>query len=189
MGTTLSVVNDTDCRWSCRLGPDEAAVDVFAKVATAVGIAASVIATAGQAAPLAATLVANGVTSVVGISTAGAATITTAAAGAAGAAKAIDIAIAISASCTAAAAEEMKKKGYVDINPGSRFNWNDLSASLWQQCHCTRTWYDAVQEEVVTEHVFMRPIFSAAEVGKTAEHCIQWWKNKGGHFTVERKRI
>jgi hypothetical protein len=60
----------------------------------------------------------------------------------------------------------------VGIDPGSRFNWNDHPASLMQQCHCTRTWYDAVRKEILIEHVFMRPIFSAAEAGKTAEHHI-----------------
>jgi len=92
----------------------------------------------------------------------------------------------ISNKATAAANKELKKKGYVTIEPGSHHDWNDLPASLWQQCHCTRMWYDAVNRQVVTEHIFMRPIFSANLVGETAFHNIQWWKDKEGHHTVER---
>lgn len=35
--------------------------------------------------------------------------------------------------------------------------------------------------------IYMRSIFSGSRAGKTAKHHIKWWRDKPGHFTVERK--
>jgi hypothetical protein len=188
MGATLSIVNDTNCAWSCKIGPDQAAMDIFATTAMAVGVAVAVVATAGNAALLASALAANGVTHILGISTAAATSVTTAAASAAIAGKLILTAVDLSAKCSKAAAKELEKEGYVTIEPGSCFNL-DLPTSLWQQCHCTRIWYDAVNRQVVTEHIYMRPIFSAALVGETKSHRVDWWKQKPGHFSEDRKDV
>lgn len=188
MGATLSVMNDTDCEWSCKIGPDQAALNVFATTATAVGIAATVVVSVGQTAPLAGALVANGVTHVLGVSATSAAAVATAAASAAAATRAVSIAVVISERVAKLVTKELEKSGYTTLKPGDRLKVI-LPASLWQQCHCTRTWVDTEERQIVTEYIYMRPIFSAALVGQTKTHAIDWWKHKKGHHTVDRNII
>ncbi|KAG2985611.1 hypothetical protein PC128_g5076, partial [Phytophthora cactorum] len=64
MGSYLSIANNTDDPWTCKIGPDEAALKIAGIAISVVGTLATVIGTAGAAAPVASALAANGVVSV-----------------------------------------------------------------------------------------------------------------------------
>ncbi|KAG3226846.1 hypothetical protein PC129_g2566, partial [Phytophthora cactorum] len=53
MGSYLSIANNTDDPWTCKIGPDEAALKIAGIAISVVGTLATVIGTAGAAAPVA----------------------------------------------------------------------------------------------------------------------------------------
>ncbi|KAI9996572.1 hypothetical protein PInf_014304 [Phytophthora infestans] len=125
MGSYLSIVNNTDDPWTCKIGPDEAALEIAGVAISVVGTLASALGTGGVA-PVASALAANGV-----------------------------------------------------IAPGEKHQWGKMSLSLWQQGTCVRT--TIVDEKtVITDTLYMRPIFSGATDNSNLDHEIQFWIDKFG---------
>ncbi|KAL3685378.1 hypothetical protein R1sor_003400 [Riccia sorocarpa] len=152
MGSYCSILNDTEDNWSVKLGSDEAAIQISTWTFTAVGIAATAIATAGASAPLMTSLAANGVINVLGVSTG------TLMAGSAVAA----------ALPTAGLAGEKKTYG-------------KMALSLWQQGTCCRTRVNPDNaKEILVEKLYMRPIFSGPTDNSDNVHTIQHWLDKRG---------
>ncbi|POM77269.1 hypothetical protein PHPALM_5372, partial [Phytophthora palmivora] len=74
MGSYLSIVNNTEDPWTCKIGPDEAALKIAGIIVSVISAAVTVIGTAGAAAPVVSALAANGIISVFGVSTSALAT-------------------------------------------------------------------------------------------------------------------
>ncbi|EFJ31824.1 hypothetical protein SELMODRAFT_439768 [Selaginella moellendorffii] len=172
MGSYLSVYNNTTDTYVVKVGPDQAAV----RIATIVGSIVSLIGGAGAA--LTTRLVANGVVRVFGVSTRTIAAATTAAARISIPTTVVGSTIKISLFIT----KSLKEKGYVEIQPGEKHVFGPYSLSLWQQAACRRIRVNPDNKaEVLTDVVYMRPIFSGATKDSVLEHNIQHWINKWGH--------
>ncbi|KAJ0403657.1 hypothetical protein ATCC90586_005593 [Pythium insidiosum] len=185
MGSYLSVVNDTSDTWQCKVGPDMAALKVAGIIITALGVVASVIATAGGAAPLATALSANGVISVFGVSTSAMVAITAAAAKVSTLATVLGTASGFGIAVAKGVSEELNKRGHRTLTGGEKQRWGKMTLSLWQQSECVKT-VIVDPRTVRTETVFMRPIFSGATANANKEHSIQHWVSKKG---VDSKTI
>jgi hypothetical protein len=68
MGSFLSILNNTSDVWLVKIGPDEAAINIASITSSVVGALALTVATAGEAAPLVASLGADGFVTVSGVS-------------------------------------------------------------------------------------------------------------------------
>lgn len=186
MGSNLSIHNNTQNEWYVQIGPDEAAIQVTAIAFAVVAVLAGAAAKLGALAPLFVKLSANGVVSVMGVNTAGIAALTKAAAGISGLSAASSLAGAAK-SLTVVLSDKYRKDGMVRLGPGQRFTWGPMSLSLWQQGRCVRSYVNPQNsQEVISEVLYMRPIFSGATDRSTLTHDIQWWINKWG---VERSVI
>ncbi|KAJ0401189.1 hypothetical protein P43SY_007608 [Pythium insidiosum] len=185
MGSYLSVVNNTPDVWLCKVGPDEAALKIAGIIIAVIGTVATVIATAGAAAPIAAFLTANGVVSVFGISTGALAAVTSAAASVSTVATVIGSVSGFGMSVAKGISSQLQEKGYKSIPAGQKATWGKMTLSLWQQSVCTKT-IIADPKTVRTETVYMRPIFSGSLANSNRDHDIQWWVNKNG---VEVKTV
>ncbi|RLN62566.1 hypothetical protein BBJ29_004417 [Phytophthora kernoviae] len=184
MGSYLSIANNTSDPWTCKIGPDEAALKIAGIVISVIGTVATVIGTAGAAAPVASALAANGVVSVFGVSTSA---LATAAAAAGSISSAVTATGAVSGFGIAVAQgvnDNLIQEGYVNIAPGEKHQWGKMSLSLWQQGTCVRT--TIVDETTVkTDTLYMRPIFSGATDNSNIDHEIQFWIDKFGLETNE----
>ncbi|KAL4140329.1 hypothetical protein PRNP1_014614 [Phytophthora ramorum] len=180
MGSYLSIVNNTEDPWTCKIGPDEAALKIAGIVISVVAAAATVIGTAGAAAPVASALAANGIVSVFGISTSALATAAAAAAGTVGSVASVTGAVSSFGIAVAQGINDnLIDEGYVSIAAGSEHQWGKMSLSLWQQGTCVRT--TIVDETTVTtDTLYMRPIFSGATDKSNIGHEIQFWIDKFG---------
>jgi hypothetical protein len=76
--------------------------------------------------------------------------------------------------------KNLQDKGYVEIPPGGRHRFGKESLSLWRQGHCVRTRRFDERMEIVTDAVFMRPIFTGATDDSNVDHTIQFWIDKFG---------
>jgi hypothetical protein len=179
MGSYLSIVNNTEDHWTCKIGPDEAALKIAGIIISVIGSAATVIGTLGAAAPVATALAANGVVAIFGVSTSALATAATAAGTVA---TAVSVTGAVSGFGIAVANgvnDNLIKEGYQNIAPGEKHRWGKMSLSLWQQGTCVRT--TIVDEKTVqTDTLYMRPIFSGATDNSNNDHEIQFWIDKFG---------
>ncbi|KAG7384166.1 hypothetical protein PHYBOEH_009640 [Phytophthora boehmeriae] len=184
MGSYLSIANNTSDPWTCKIGPDEAALKIAGIVISVIGAAATVIGTAGAAAPVASALAANGVVSVFGVSTSALATATGAAAGVSSAVAATGAVSGFGIAVAQGVNDNLISEGYVSIAPGDKHQWGKMSLSLWQQGTCVRT--TIVDETTVkTDTLYMRPIFSGATDNSNIDHEIQFWIDKFGLETNE----
>ncbi|KAH7462562.1 hypothetical protein KRP22_004982 [Phytophthora ramorum] len=180
MGSYLSIVNNTEDPWTCKIGPDEAALKIAGIVISVVAAAATVIGTAGAVAPIASALVANGVVSVFGVSTSALVTAATVAAGTIGTVASVTGAVSgFGIAVAQGINDNLVNNGYVNIAPGDNHRWGKMSLSLWQQGTCVRT--TIVDETTVTtDTLYMRPIFSGATDNSNINHEIQFWIDKFG---------
>ncbi|KAE8912044.1 hypothetical protein PF005_g29384 [Phytophthora fragariae] len=183
MGSYLSIVNNTADPWTCKIGPDEAALKIAGIVISVIGAAATVIGTAGAAAPVASALAANGIVSVFGVSTSAFATAAAAAAGTVGTVASVTGAVSgFGIAVAQGINDNLINEGYVSIAAGSEHQWGKMSLSLWQQGTCVRT--TIVDEHTVTtDTLYMRPIFSGATDNSNIGHEIQFWIDKFGFET------
>jgi hypothetical protein len=179
MGSYLSIVNDTPDPWQCKIGPDQAALNIAGIAIAAVGAVATTIATAGAAAPVAASLVANGVVGVFGVSTTALATATAGAASVAGYASVVGGVSAFGLTVAKSLSDHLKNDGYETIAPGQSYRWGKMTLSLWQQGTCVKAVL-ANEKTVRVETLYLRPIFSGPTDGSNDDHSIQWWINKWG---------
>ena len=153
MGSYLSIENNTQDEWMCRIGPDEAAANIAKIATTFVAAAGFMIATAG----------------------AGGATVGLAPLVISGAAIESTSSLLITQGMT----EELKKEGYETIAVGQKHQWGKMTLSLWQQGTCIRT--ERTGDKTATVHtLYMRPIFSGATDNSELTHQIQWWIDKWG---------
>ncbi|KAG7384162.1 hypothetical protein PHYBOEH_009637 [Phytophthora boehmeriae] len=176
MGSYLSIKNNTEDTWTCTIGPDEAALKIAGTVVTVVAAAATVIGTAGAATPVVSAATATGGMTVFGI------TKEALQAGASLASDYITKAGAVSqfgVSIAQGVNDNLASQGYVNIKPGESHQWGKMSLSLWQQGTCVRT---TIKDEthVVTDTLYMRPIFSGATDNSNIDHEIQYWIDKFG---------
>lgn len=166
MGSYLSVVNNTNDTYLCKLGPDMAAAEIFGGVFTVLGFATIFL--GAPAIGVALTSVGLEITATVE-----AVTVIAEAAGS------VATAAGFFAWLTGKIDDDMKKDGFVVIAPGSKHTWGKMSLSLWQQAEC----YHSVKESDTRgyqESVFMRPIFSGATDNSNIDHEIQHWINEVG---------
>ncbi|GMF29945.1 unnamed protein product [Phytophthora lilii] len=120
MGSYLFIVNNTEDHWTCKIGPDEAALKIAGIIISIIGSAATVIGTLGAAAPVATALAADGVISVFGVSTSA---LATAAAAAGTVSTAVSVTGAVSGFSIAVANgvnDNLIKEGYQNIAPGEK---------------------------------------------------------------------
>ncbi|KAG7384164.1 hypothetical protein PHYBOEH_009638 [Phytophthora boehmeriae] len=179
MGSYLSIKNNTEDTWTCKIGPDEAALKIAGIVITVISAAATVIGTLGAAAPVASALSANGVVQVFGVSTRALSAVAKTADSIASAVKITGKVSDFGNSVAKGVNDNLISEGYVNIAPGESHKWGKMSLSLWQQGTCVRT--TIVDETTVTtDTVYMRPIFSGATDNSNIDHEIQYWINKFG---------
>jgi hypothetical protein len=163
MGSTISILNDTEYTWLCRVGPDEKTLRITGTVTTVMIAIGAAIATAGVAAAISTVSTAGFSTSVIAsysASTTGAGLVVTG-----GAYRGI---IEIGNKVN----RNLKKKGYHEILSGSTYETGKLSLSLLQQATC-------VSQEVLsptvlkTKTLYMRRIFSGATHKSTKTYSIK----------------
>jgi hypothetical protein len=70
VGSYLSILNNTSDVWCVKVGPDEVAINIAFITSSVLGAMVLTVATAGAAAPMVASLGADGVVTVYGVSTA-----------------------------------------------------------------------------------------------------------------------
>ncbi|KAG2522787.1 hypothetical protein BBO99_00004778 [Phytophthora kernoviae] len=150
MGSYLSIKNNTDDTWTCTIGPDEAALKIAGLVVTAVAAAATVIGTAGAAAPVASALSANGVVSVFGVST----------------------------SALAAAAKTAESIASIVKTTGKVSDFGNSIAEGVNDNLVSNGYFNIAP--VTTDTLYMRPIFSGATDNSNIDHEIQYWIDKFG---------
>lgn len=175
MGSYLTIVNDTEDTWQCKVGPDMKALKwtmisavVIVSIAAALGVAVALL-------PMVTSIAVGGTFGIFGIpiaATLGAAASVGAGGVAAGGATLAGMAI------FDTIALNLVKKDYRVIKAGEHQRFGKMTLSLWRQCECIRNSVD--QNQVVMNTLMMRPIFSGATAGSTREHSIQWWLNKDG---------
>ncbi|XP_024521610.1 uncharacterized protein LOC9650910 [Selaginella moellendorffii] len=190
MGSYISIHNNTRDPYLVKVGPDTAAIGIATVVVTVFAAVATVVATAGAAAPFSAALVANGVIDVFFVSTEALAAFTAAAASISG----ISIASTVTGWATSTVlfiTQKLQSEGgFVEILPGERKTFGKYSLSLWRQAQCVRVRPNpANSEEVVMDTLYMRPIFSGATAESTNEHSLQYWIGKWGHEDVHTIRL
>ncbi|OWY98899.1 hypothetical protein PHMEG_00030210 [Phytophthora megakarya] len=183
MGSYLSIVNNTEDPWTCKIGPDEAALEIAGIVVSVIGAIVTVIGTAGAAAPVASALAANGIVSVFGVSTSALATATAAAGAVTTAVGRIGDVSDFGMNVANGINDNLVNNGYVNINPGEEHKWGKMSLSLWQQGTCVRTTIKDAKT-VTTDTLYMRPIFSGATDNSNIGHEIQFWIDKFGLETT-----
>ena len=157
MGSYLTIVNNTQDTYSIEVGCDKAALAIG-------GIVAGVITTCITAGALGGVILA-GSTIII-----------------AGTAISVSSGVAV-ISCKLH--DELSKRGYITLKPGERYQFGKMALNLWQQCECIRSRQSG--NDIITERVTMRPIFSGPLDGSNNDHDIQWWINKwGGHEEISR---
>jgi hypothetical protein len=179
MGSTISILNDTEYTWVCRVGPDEKALRITAILSSVIiGIGAT-LATAGLAQPGLAIAVHSGVMSIGGFSTS---------ALAANAALAANLQIVSNVATGVFVAgvssraivdigiqtnkHLIEEKGYHEILSGSTYETGKLSLSLMQQATCVRQ--EVLSPTVLkTKTLYMRRIFSGATHKSTKTYSIK----------------
>lgn len=185
MGSYLSIVNDTPYPYYVKLGADQAALKIVGTVGATVTAAAAVVASAGVAGPVAATLAANGFVTVCGVSTATVVTVAEAAVSVASVASIVGHKVSsISHSIAKSVTGDLLDSGFVLIPPGQSHRFGKMALSLWQQATCVKT---TILDDgtVRTETVYMRPIFSGPTINSDRSHEIQRWVDRKGHHTQD----
>ncbi len=114
MGSYLSILNNTSDAWCVTVGPDEAAINIASITATVLGGLALTVVTAGEAAPVVATLAANGVVTVSGVSEA----VLEAALAASGEARAVSGAAGFAKLLVGLLEDKLSNEGFDRLSPG-----------------------------------------------------------------------
>jgi hypothetical protein len=184
MSSYLSIVNNTKDPWQCKIGPDEAALKIAGIVISVIGSVATVIATGGAAAPLAASLTSNGVVGVFGVSTSALASVTAGAAAVGTYASVVSRASGFGFGVAKVLADQLNKDGYHAIAPGESLRSDMKTLSLWQQATCVKA-VITNEKTVRLETLYMRPIFTGATHNSNLNHDIQWWINNWGTESQE----
>lgn len=155
MGSYLTIVNDTEQQWMCKVGPDMVAI-TWGVVAAAVTVL--VVATWGftvglvVANPLIGGVILGGATGLIGVGIQG------------------------------AVQKVLDKRHYDIIHPGESKRYGKMTLSLWRQSECIRI--RAQGDVAYWDHLMMRPIFSGATDKSTREYSIQKWADKHGIRTT-----
>lgn len=165
MGSYLTIVNDTNIPWKCKVGADTKALEWGLVIGT-VGAAVMSAATVGGVA------IALGATAAEAIAAGAATWIFTAGFGAL-----------TSNAINDGVNHVLQVKGYDVIQPSERKRYGKMSLSLWRQCECINA--AAAGNGSSVESVMMRPIFSGATDKSNREYSIgQWIKKHGTKRTV-----
>jgi hypothetical protein len=169
MGSTISILNDTESTWFCRVGPDEKALEISGIVASVVTAIGGTILTGG----IAGLVLAPASASASGVTAAGTIVLTGGGLLVNGAASASIATIGNNIN------RNLIEKGYHEILSGATYETGKLSLSLWQQATC-------VGQEVLsptvlnTKTLYMRPIFSGATHKSTNTYSIkEYLEGKG----------
>jgi hypothetical protein len=155
MGSTISILNDTENNWLCRIGPDEKALRVTAIVSSAFLAVGATILTAALAAPAIPALSAASPAVILGENVFFYSGLTRGL---------LEIGNKVN--------RNLQKKGYHEILSGSTYESGKLSLSLLQQATC-------VSQEVLsptvlkTKTLYMRPIVSGATHKSTKTYSIK----------------
>ncbi|CAM6052287.1 unnamed protein product [Sphagnum compactum] len=177
MGSYLSILNDTSNVWSVKVGADEAALDIVSIASSVLAAVALTAVGLGAAAPLVASLGADGIVTVSGLSTA----VLDTAAEASGVARDVSAAALVVSKLSTLLENKLSEEGFDRLNPGETKQYGKMTLSSWQQGTCIRIRVNpANAEEILVERVFMRPIFSGATDNSNLTHSIQFWVNKFG---------
>ena len=148
MTSSLTIVNDSAFDMACKIGPDEAALQIFGYITIGIAALAAAVVSLGSAAP---TLAAVGVAAVINLAIfsglASAIAITEAAAAITGVAVA-KTSVSVLSSVVTFIVKGLEDDGFVKIPAGGSKRWDGLTLSLWQQGHCTRV--RQLNEEMTT---------------------------------------
>ncbi len=156
MGSYLTIVNDTQDTWHCRLGPDGVAVSVAQVVLSVIGVLSAVIA-AGAGAT--AVLTASGVVAVSGV----ASSMTSAGFGATSG---------FAMLVTQGISDQLSIDGYETIAPQASFRWGLMHLSQLRQATCVTT--RAINgSTVLTETLSMRSLLTGATENSTSTYHLQ----------------
>ncbi|POM77270.1 hypothetical protein PHPALM_5373 [Phytophthora palmivora] len=156
MGSYLSIVNNTDDPWTCKIGPDEAALKIAGIVVSVIGAIVTVIVLLMLHLHEASDRVTIGGVSVFGVSTTAIAAGTAAAGAVTTAVSVVGTVSDFGMNVANGINDNLINQGYVNINPGEEHKWGKMSLSLWQQGTCVRT---TIKDEktVTTDTLYMRP--------------------------------
>nr|CCA23306.1 conserved hypothetical protein [Albugo laibachii Nc14]CCA24358.1 conserved hypothetical protein [Albugo laibachii Nc14] len=80
---------------------------------------------------------------------------------------------------------EFRKRNYTNIPSGHSYQSVKMAPLLWRQAMCVRT-YDLNETAVRTESLYMRPIFSGGFHNRNRNYSISYWIKKRG---VKRQEI
>jgi hypothetical protein len=168
MGSTISIVNDTEDTWLCRVGPDEKALRISSIVAASIAALGLTVATAGAAGLVApASLISSGSaiyaakTFVLG-----------------GSIISYGVTPLLYIEIVHTINRGLLEKGYHKILSGTTYETGKLSLSLWQQATCVG--HKLSSTELSTKTLYMRPIFSGATHKSTKSYSIkEYLEGKG----------
>ena len=185
MGSKISLLNDTDHTWLCRTGPDEKALKISGIVGGGLlGLGAAIVA-AGQVA----TVVAGGVTALIGIPSTslatgmGTMTVVGSSAISGGAAS-----IAVAHLSRLLNQHLIHSKGFREVAPGESFTSGTLSLSLWQQGTCVYHTTDS-PTQLTYKTLYMRPIFSGVAAGSVNTYSIKKYLEGKGQLEEETIKV
>jgi len=185
MGSSISILNNTEFELFCIVTPDEAALKITGIIIGVVGALTGIALSGGLVAPT--FIAAAGTTgaAITGLSVplVKAIVVSTIAAGGSAAVKGV---------LDAVVNEEvayLRSKGFQQLRPGERFTWGDKTLSLWQQGNCKRSRQNYELMFKINDEVFMRPIFSGATDKSDLTHDVQFWVNKFGWENEQRLNL
>lgn len=180
MGSYLTIVNDTDSPWHCKIGPDMVALKWVAFAAgVLITLALTLVTGKAIGIPSAGGMevakIAGGIFAIFGVpvSAMGSSVITTASEFVVhGGSTEIGIAI------SNAIVKALGNKKYDIIMPGGCKRYGKMTLSLWQQSECKLISTSGTKSTIQT--LMMRPIFSGSTNGSNRDHSISWWLDKDG---------
>jgi hypothetical protein len=175
MGSYLTLVNDTNDAWQCKVGLDLALLGFISFMLPAIVGIALLIGVAGVTVPLLVALHPIGLITITGVSASMLVRRNPPAA-----LPSINnppptsvFALAVKASLDAA----FTKKGYVYLSSKQHHRWGKMSLSLWQQGRCAHIQIVDIHT-VHVEMLSMRPIFSGATANANQDYYLQSWLDK-----------
>lgn len=173
MGSYLTIINNTDDKWHCKIGPDEQALKISALIISVFGGLAFTIAALAGAVPLVVAgggMVVTGVAPSALLATAAVTGILT---------NAIGSVSVFTMSTARLVSTELKNKGFAEIQPGDRHRYGRMTLSLWQQSQCIRM--VGIDEKMLrVDTLNMRPIFSGSTANSNRNYDIKSWLERKG---------
>lgn len=189
MGSYITIVNDTNEEWICKLNYDSRPVRVttwMVGIITMLNALLVTFSTAGIGTPLAAYTVVGGGFLITGLTRdmvhpLGAVVMKDKVMGPDNLPP--NLPSMFTQTVTQALIDRLMQKGFNTIKPHENHRYGKMSLSLWQQATCV---YIETRDakNLVLHTLYMRPIFSGSTINSTREYSIGNWTKKQGHVEV-----